>query len=72
MNGPSAIPTTLVKPKIDMGKLRALSPNQTSLILPPTMLIETEEAPPPKNRVTTKVAKFYANADPNSEMTKMI
>ena len=36
------------------------------------MLIETEEAPPPKNRVTTSVAKFLAKADGKSEMTRMI
>lgn len=55
-NGPNAIPMTLVKPNRDMGRLRALSPNHTSLILPPTILIETDDAPPPKNRVTTGVA----------------
>lgn len=70
-NGPRAIPITLVNPNSDMGKLRALSPNQTSLILPPTMLMDTDDAPPPKNRVTTNVAKFGANADGNSEMIKM-
>lgn len=72
MNGPSAIPATLVKPKSDMGKLRALSPFHTSLMLPPTMLIETEDAPPPKNLVTTKVAKLSANADPNRKNSKTI
>jgi hypothetical protein len=72
MKGPNAIPTTLVKPKMDIGRLRACSPSQTSLILPPTMLIETEEAPPPKNRVTTSVAKFLAKAEGNSEMTRMM
>jgi hypothetical protein len=40
-------------------------------MLPPTMLMATEEAPPPKNRVTTNVAKFWANADGNSETTRM-
>lgn len=72
MKGPNAIPTTLVNPNRDIGKLRAFSPYQTSLILPPTMLIETDEAPPPKKRVTTNVAKFFANADGNSEMIRMI
>ena len=61
-----------MNPKIDIGRLRAFSPSQTSLILPPTILIETEEAPPPKNRVTTRVAKFFANADGKSEMTKIM
>lgn len=72
IKGPSAIPTTLVKPNRDIGKLRALSPCQTSLILPPTMLIETDEAPPPKKRVTTNVAKLFAKADGKSEMIRMI
>jgi len=71
MNGPKAIPTTLVKPNRDIGKLRALSPYHTSLILPPTILIDTEEAPPPKNRVTTSVAKFCANAEGKSDTTSM-
>jgi hypothetical protein len=71
MNGPSAIPTTLVNPNIDIGRLRAWSPNHTSEILPPTMLIETEEAPPPKNLVTTRVAKFFANADGKRDMTRI-
>lgn len=63
---------TLVSPNRDIGRLRALSPYQTSLMLPPTMLIATDEAPPPKNRVTTRVAKFWAKADGNSEMTRMV
>lgn len=71
MNGPNAIPTTLVNPNRDIGKLRALGPYQTSLMLPPTMLIDTEDAPPPKNRVTTKVAKFCAKAEGNRDMTRM-
>jgi hypothetical protein len=62
--GPRAIPATLVNPKSDIGKLRALSPFHTSLMLPPTMLIATEDAPPPKKRVTTIVAKLFAKADP--------
>lgn len=33
------------------------------------MLMETDEAPPPKNRVTTKVAKFFAKAEGKSEIT---
>lgn len=65
------MPTTLVNPKIDMGRLRAWSPSHTSEILPPTILIETEEAPPPKNRVTTSVAKLFANADGKSEITRI-
>lgn len=48
-----------------------MAPYQTSLMLPPTMLIDTEEAPPPKNRVTTSVAKFCAKAEGNSETTRM-
>lgn len=71
INGLSAIPTTLVNPNIDIGRLRAWSPSHTSEILPPTILIETEEAPPPKNLVTTSVAKFCAKADGKSEMTKI-
>ena len=63
INGPRAIPTTLVIPKIDMGRLRSLSPFQMSVIVLPTMLMATEEAPPPKKRVTTIVAKFGAVAD---------
>lgn len=31
------------------------------------MLMDTDEAPPPKNRVTTSVAKFCAKADGNSD-----
>lgn len=65
INGPSAIPATLVNPNSDMGKLRAWSPFQMSLILPPTMLMATEDAPPPKKRVTTMVAKLSAKAEPN-------
>lgn len=34
------------------------------------MLMETDEAPPPKNRVTTKVAKFFAKAEGKSEITR--
>ena len=34
------------------------------------MLILTEEAPPPKNRVTTIVAKFGAKAEGKSQMMK--
>ena len=52
MNGPRAIPTTEVMPKMDIGTLRSFTPFQMSVIVPPTMLILTEEAPPPKNRVT--------------------
>lgn len=71
MKGPRAIPTTLVKPNSDIGRLLAFSPSQTSLMLPPTILIETDDAPPPKKRVTTSVAKFCANADGNKETTRM-
>ena len=71
-NGPSAIPATLVNPKSDMGRLRALSPLQTSLMLPPTMLIATDDAPPPKNLVTTRVAKLFANADPKRKISNMM
>lgn len=38
-------------------------------MLPPTRLIATLEAPPPKNLVTTRVAKFGAKADGNSQIT---
>lgn len=72
MNGPSAIPATDVKPKSDIGMLRALSPFQTSLILPPTMLIATDEPPPPKNLVTTSVAKLSAKAEPKRESSKIM
>jgi hypothetical protein len=72
INGPKAIPITLVNPNRDMGRLRALPPFHTSLILPPTMLIETDDAPPPKKRVTIIVAKFWAKADPNSVATRII
>lgn len=71
IKGPNAIPTTLVKPKIDIGKLRAFWPYQTSLMLPPTILIDTDEAPPPKNRVTMSVAKLCANADPKRVATRI-
>lgn len=57
--GPSAIPATLVKPNSDIGRLRALSPLHTSLILPPTTFIDTEEALPPKNLVTTRLQNFW-------------
>lgn len=72
MKGPKAMPTTLVKPNSDIGILLSLSPFHTSLILPPTILIETEEAPPPKNLVTTKVAKLFAKADGNNDITRII
>jgi hypothetical protein len=67
MKGPRARPATEVKPNNDMGKLRALSPFHTSLILPPTMLIATDEPPPPRNLVTTSVAKLSAKAEPKRE-----
>jgi len=70
INGPRAIPATEVKPNSDIGMLRALSPFQTSLMEPPTMLIATDEPPPPKNLVTTSVAKLSAKADPNRESSK--
>jgi hypothetical protein len=60
------MPTTLVNPNRLIGRLLAFSPYHTSLILPPTILILTEEAPPPKNLVTTSVAKLFANAEPKS------
>lgn len=63
---------TLVNPKMDMGRLLSRFPYQTSLILPPTMLMETDDAPPPKNRVTTNVAKFCAKADGNNEIIRII
>lgn len=62
-------PTPLVKPNRDIGKLLAFSPSQASLIL--QMFIDTEDAPPPKKRVTTRVAEFSANADGNNETTGM-
>jgi hypothetical protein len=41
-------------------------------MLPPTILIATDDAPPPKNLVTTKVAKLSANADAKRENSKMM
>jgi hypothetical protein len=64
------MPATLVNPNKDMGKLRALSPFQMSLMLPPTILMATEDAPPPKKRVTTIVAKLSANAEPKRNSSK--
>jgi hypothetical protein len=72
MKGPKAIPATEVKPNNDIGRLRSLSPFQTSLMLPPTMLIATDEPPPPRNLVTTSVAKLSAKADPNRESSNTI
>lgn len=72
MNGPRAIPATEVKPKIDIGMERALSPRQMSAMLPPTIFMTTEDAPPPKNRVMSIVAKFCAKAEPKRLATKMI
>ena len=72
MKGPRAIPTTDVKPKRDIGMLRCWSPFQISAMLPPTIFIETEEAPPPKNLVTTRVAKFWAKAEGKRKISKMI
>jgi len=66
------MPATLVNPNSDMGKLRASSPFHMSLILPPTILIETDEAPPPKNRVITIVAKLSAKPDPKRNSSKMM
>lgn len=71
MNRPNAILTIPVNPKSDMGRLRALSPYHTSLILPPTILIETDDAPPRKRRSTAKVAKFRAKADGKKEITRI-
>jgi len=62
MKGPRAIPTTEVIPKMDMGTLLALSPFQISVIVPPTILMDTEEAPPPKKRAMMSVAKLGAKA----------
>jgi hypothetical protein len=56
-------------PKRLIGTLRALSFFHMSAMLPPTRLIATLEAPPPKNLVTTRVAKFGANAEGNSQIT---
>lgn len=42
------MPMTLVNPKMDMGRLLTVEPAQTSLIVPPTMLIDTDDAPPAK------------------------
>jgi hypothetical protein len=65
--GPSAIPTTDVKPEVDIGKNRAASPRQMSAKLPLSMLTTMEEPPPLENRVTTMVARFRANTVPNAE-----
>lgn len=70
MKGPSAIPTTPERAKIDIGKLRALSPFQISVIVPPTTLMAIELAPPAKNRVTRIVAKFGDTAEGISQMRK--
>ena len=70
--GPSAMPTTLVMPKMDIGKLRSRSPFQMSVMVPPTMLIATELAPPPKKRVITIVAKFGAVAEGMRKIRKMM
>lgn len=51
---------------MDMGILLALSPFQMSVIVPPTILIDTDEAPPPKKRVVASVAKLGANAQGTS------
>ena len=69
--GPRAIPTTLVMPKIDIGNERSLWPFQMSVMVPPTMLIATELAPPPKKRVTTIVAKLGAVAEGMRKIKKM-
>ena len=66
------MPTTLVMPKMDIGSERSLSPLQISVIVPPTMLMATELAPPPKKRVTTIAAKFGAVADGMRKMRKMM
>lgn len=64
------MPTTLERPKMDMGRLRCLSPFQMSVIVPPTMLMATELAPPPKNRVTRMVAKLWESAEGISQTRK--
>jgi hypothetical protein len=82
MNGPRAIPTTDVIPKILMGILRSdvnslpnvtdlpLGPFQISAMDPPTKLIATELAPPPKNRVVIMVAKFVPTPEGTRKMRK--
>jgi hypothetical protein len=59
---------TDVMPKIDIGRLRSLSPLHMSVIVPPTILMLTELAPPPKKRVTINVAKFGAVAEGMSQI----
>ena len=71
MKGLKAMPTALVMPTMDVGKLRSLSPFQMSVVVPPTMLIATEDAPPPKKRVTRIVAKFWAAPEGTRNMRKM-
>jgi hypothetical protein len=55
-------------PKIDMGRLRSLSPFHMSVKVPDTILILTELAPPPKNLVTISVAKLGAVAEGINQM----
>lgn len=66
------MPITLVNPKMDIGRDLAFEPAQTSLMVPPTILIDTDEAPPPKNRVTSIVAKFCENANPKMNATRIM
>jgi hypothetical protein len=56
MKGLRAMPVTDVKPKRDMGSERALSPFQTSAIEPHTILMLTDDAPPP-NYAAEKVSR---------------
>lgn len=82
INGPRAIPTTDVIPKILIGILRSevrsfqkgsdspFGPFQISAIEPPTKLIATELAPPPKNRVVIMVAKLVPTPDGTRKMRK--
>ena len=71
-NGPKAIPITDVVPNNDNGKLRCCGPLQISDIVPPTMLIATDEAPPPKNRHMTIVWKFCATPHGMRKIRKTI
>lgn len=68
--GPNEMPMTLARPKIDIGKHRSFGVTQTSVTLPPTRLITIDDAPPPKNRTTIRVAKFLPKAQGKKEIIR--
>ena len=63
------MPTTEFIPKMEIGKLRCLSPFQMSVIVLPTILMATELAPP-KKRVAMIAEKLGAVADGISQTRK--